>query len=87
MDTLTASADGGPMVYIAVQKKNSEASLEENAAYIEYLIPQHCIWFTVDDLEYSKRGGRVSTSAGRRSLRRWLVNAVRFPTRRRTHPF
>jgi DegV family protein with EDD domain len=23
-------------------------------------VPQHCIWFIVDDLEYLKRGGRVS---------------------------
>lgn len=48
------------MVYMAVNKKNEGASLEENAAYIESLVPQHCIWFTVDDLEYLKRGGRVS---------------------------
>lgn len=60
VDTLAASAGGGLMVYMAVQKKNSGASLEENAAYIESLTPHHCIWFTVDDLEYLKRGGRVS---------------------------
>lgn len=60
VDTLAASAGGGLMVYMAVQKKNSGASLEENAAYIESLTAQHCIWFTVDDLEYLKRGGRVS---------------------------
>lgn len=60
VDTLAASAGGGLMVYMAVQKKNQGASLEENAAYIESLIPHHCIWFTVDDLEYLKRGGRVS---------------------------
>ncbi|MBO5318117.1 MAG: DegV family protein [Oscillospiraceae bacterium] len=60
VDTLAASAGGGLMVYMAVAKKNEGASLEENASYIESLIPQHCIWFTVDDLEYLKRGGRVS---------------------------
>ncbi len=60
VDTLAASAGGGLMVYMAVQKKNEGATLEENAAYIESLVPQHCIWFTVDDLEYLKRGGRVS---------------------------
>lgn len=60
VDTLAASAGGGLMVYMAVAKKNEGASLEENAAYIESLTPQHCIWFTVDDLEYLKRGGRVS---------------------------
>lgn len=55
VDTLAASAGGGLMVYMAVAKKNEGASLEENAAYIASLIPQHCIWFTVDDLEYLKR--------------------------------
>lgn len=60
VDTLAASAGGGLMVYAAVQKKKEGASLEENAAYLESLVPHHCIWFTVDDLEYLKRGGRVS---------------------------
>ena len=60
VDTLAASAGGGLMVYMAVARKNEGASLEENAAYIESLTSQHCIWFTVDDLEYLKRGGRVS---------------------------
>ena len=60
VDTLAASAGGGLMVYMAVTRKNEGASLEENAEYLETLIPQHCIWFTVDDLEYLKRGGRVS---------------------------
>ena len=60
VDTLAASAGGGLMVYMAVAKRNEGATLEENAAYIASLIPQHCIWFTVDDLEYLKRGGRVS---------------------------
>lgn len=60
VDTLAASAGHGMMVYMAVQKKKDGASLEENAAYIESLSPGHCIWFTVDDLEYLKRGGRVS---------------------------
>lgn len=59
-DTLAASAGGGLMVYMAVHKMNEGATLEENAAYLEALVPQHCIWFIVDDLEYLKRGGRVS---------------------------
>lgn len=60
VDTLAASAGCGLMVYMALAKKKEGASLEENAAFLESLIPQHCIWFTVDDLEYLKRGGRVS---------------------------
>ena len=60
VDTLAASAGGGLMVHLAIQKKNEGASLEENAEYLESLVPRHCIWFTVDDLEYLKGGGRVS---------------------------
>ncbi len=60
VDTMAASSGHGLMVYMAVQKKASGASLEETAAYLKELEPQHCIWFTVDDLEYLKRGGRVS---------------------------
>ena len=63
VDTLAASAGEGLMVYLAVEKKKEGATLEENAAYLEALIPNHCIWFTVDDLEYLKRGGRVSALA------------------------
>ena len=63
VDTLAASAGGGLMVYLAVEKKKSGADIEENEAYLRSLVPQHCIWFTVDDLEYLKRGGRVSPLA------------------------
>ena len=60
VDTLAASAGGGLMVYMAVEKKKAGATLEENAVYLQELVSQHCIWFIVDDLEYLKRGGRVS---------------------------
>lgn len=60
VDTLAASAGGGLMVYMALEKQKTGATLEENAVYLETLVPQHCIWFIVDDLEYLKRGGRVS---------------------------
>ena len=48
------------MVYMALEKQKEGATLEENAEYLTSLVPQHCIWFIVDDLEYLKRGGRVS---------------------------
>ena len=60
LDTRAASAGGGLMVYMAVEKKKAGATLEENAVYLQELVSQHCIWFIVDDLEYLKRGGRVS---------------------------
>lgn len=60
IDTLCASAGQGLAVYLSVQKKNSGATLEENAAYMLSLKNKICHWFTVDDLVYLKRGGRVS---------------------------
>ncbi len=62
IDTLCASAGQGLMVYLAVQKKQSGASLEEVAAYVAETLPGLCHWFTVDDLVYLKRGGRVSAA-------------------------
>lgn len=63
VDSLCASAGQGMAVYLAVKKKQEGASLEENAAYITEMIPAFAHWFTVDDLVYLKRGGRVSPTA------------------------
>ncbi len=60
IDTLCASAGLGMIVYLAVQKKNSGADIEDTASYVRELVPNLCHWFTVDDLVYLKRGGRVS---------------------------
>lgn len=63
IDTLAASAGQGLIVFYAVEKKKSGATLEETADYCRSLIPRLCHWFTVDDLVYLKRGGRVSSTA------------------------
>ena len=60
VDTLAASAGQGLLVYLAVQKRDEGKSLEEVAEYIEANKLNLCHWFTVDDLVYLKRGGRVS---------------------------
>lgn len=60
VDTLAASAGQGMLVYFAAQKKKEGASLSEVADYIEGIKLKLCHWFTVDDLVYLKRGGRVS---------------------------
>jgi len=60
IDTLCASAGEGLALYYAVEKLKAGASLEENAQYINDLLPHLDHWFTVDDLVYLKRGGRVS---------------------------
>ena len=63
VDSLAASAGQGLLVYLTVQKKNEGASIEETAEYAKNLIPHICHWFTVDDLVYMRRGGRVSATA------------------------
>lgn len=60
IDTLCASAGLGLIVYLAKQKKDEGASLEEVAEYVTKLIPHIDHWVTVDDLVYLKRGGRIS---------------------------
>ncbi len=60
IDTLSASAGFGLLVKLTVDKKNTGASLEEAADYARSLIFKLAHWFTVEDLVYLKRGGRVS---------------------------
>ena len=63
IDTLAASAGFGLLVYLAVEKKKAGATLDEIADYIEEIKWKLCLWFTVDDLVYLKRGGRISPTA------------------------
>ena len=60
VDTLCASSGQGLLVKFALDLKNGGASMEEVAAYVEENRLKLSHWFTVDDLEYLKRGGRVS---------------------------
>lgn len=60
VDTLSASAGQGLLVYLTLQKKNAGATIEEAAAYAEGLKLNIYHWVTVDDLVYLKRGGRIS---------------------------
>ena len=63
VDTLSASAGYGLMLRAVLDKKEEGASLEECAKYAESLVLGNCHWFTVDDLVYLKRGGRISPTA------------------------
>ena len=63
VDTLCASAGEGLLVRLVVNKKNEGATIEEAAAYAKEIVPNVCHWFTVDDLVYLKRGGRISSAA------------------------
>lgn len=63
VDSLAASMGEGLLVYYANQYKKEGLTLEENARKIEELKFRLCHWFTVDDIDTLKRGGRVSASA------------------------
>ncbi|MBE6608725.1 MAG: DegV family protein [Ruminococcaceae bacterium] len=63
VDTLAASAGQGLILKLTLDKKNEGATLEEAAAFAEDIKFKISIWFTVDDLVYLKRGGRVSPTA------------------------
>ena len=63
VDTLSASAGFGLLLYLTLEKKNSGADIEEAAEYAKSLVSKLCHWFTVDDLVYLKRGGRISSTA------------------------
>lgn len=60
VDTLCASAGQGLILKLALDKKNAGASIEETAEYVKSIRLNLAHWFTVDDLVYLKRGGRVS---------------------------
>ncbi len=62
VDTLCASLGQGLLVYYACQKRDEGLSLDELTAWCEERKYNLCHWFTVDDLMYLKRGGRVSAA-------------------------
>lgn len=62
-DTLCASAGEGLLLYYAVKAKENGAELHETERVLFEKRPQLCHWFTVDDLVYLKRGGRVGAVA------------------------
>lgn len=63
VDTLCASLGQGMIVYLAVQEKRSGKTMEEVRDYVEGIKLNLCHWFTVDDLNHLKRGGRISAAA------------------------
>ncbi len=63
IDSLCASLGQGMLVYLAAQEKAKGKSIDEVADFVRQTIPHLCHWFTVDDLNHLKRGGRVSAAA------------------------
>ena len=61
-DTLCASLGQGLLVYLAAQKKLAGATIDELCDFVEQNKLHLCHEFTVDDLMFLKRGGRVSAA-------------------------
>ena len=62
LDTMSASLGQGMYVYYACTKRNEGLSLEELFAWCEENKQNMAHWFTVDDLMFLKRGGRISAA-------------------------
>ena len=62
IDSLCASLGEGLLLYLAAKKQQSGASIDEVADYVRETIPHLCHWFTVNDLMFLKRGGRVDAA-------------------------
>lgn len=62
VDTLCASLGQGLLVYLAAKKQQAGATIEEVRDWAEENKLHLCHWFTVDDLHFLKRGGRISAA-------------------------
>ena len=62
VDSLCASLGQGLLIWYACQKRDAGMSLADLATWLEESKYTLCHWFTVDDLMYLKRGGRVSAA-------------------------
>ena len=60
VDTLSASAGIALIIKMVIDKKKAGATIEEAAQFAEDIKYNLCHWFTVADLVYLKRGGRIS---------------------------
>lgn len=63
VDSLCASMGQGLFVWLCAQEKKKGKTLEEVLDFAEGAKANVCHWFTVDDLNHLKRGGRVSAAA------------------------
>lgn len=61
-DSLSASLGQGLLLYLAVEQKRKGLTAAELAKWVEDNRLTVCHWFTVDDLNFLKRGGRVSAT-------------------------
>lgn len=63
VDTLQASMGEGLLTFEAALLRKQGKSLDEVGDYVRTQGQSYCAWFTVEDLMFLKRGGRVSGAA------------------------
>lgn len=63
IDSLMASAGEGLMVHYALQNRQNGMSIGDNAEWLQQNVQNFVAWFTVNDLMYLHRGGRVSAAS------------------------
>ncbi|HHW45575.1 MAG TPA: DegV family protein [Clostridiales bacterium] len=62
IDTKSASMGEGLVVYYAAKLRDSGRSIDEVAEWVTENRLKVCHWFTVDDLNHLKRGGRLTAT-------------------------
>ena len=71
VDTLAAALGEGLIVDKAVEVRDQGKTIDEVAQWVEENKLKTAHWFTVDDLNFLKRGGRISASAA------WFGSALK----------
>lgn len=62
VDSLSASLGQGLLVYLCATEKRKGLSLAALRSFAEETRGKVCHWFTVDDLNHLKRGGRINAA-------------------------
>ena len=63
IDSLAASRGQGMLVWHAAKEKKRGASIDEAAEWVRGMIQHQDHWFTVDDLNHLRRGGRLNATS------------------------
>jgi len=63
VDSLAASMGEGLLVLHAAQLREEGRNIDEVRQWLNENIPHLCHWFTVGDLQYLRRGGRISATS------------------------
>ncbi|MDO5134211.1 MAG: DegV family protein [Eubacteriales bacterium] len=63
VDTLGATGGTWLLLMEALRLRDEGKSLAENAAFLRENASRLCYWFMVENLDYLKRGGRISATA------------------------